>query len=56
MLNDVNTREFRLNLVRHTARIIEQSNNWSILLFKVAHHIEEKCPFLNDGVKASREM
>ena len=54
--NDVNTHEFRLNLVLHNSRIIDQSNNWNVLLFKEAYHIKEKCPILNKGVKGTREM
>ena len=30
ILNDVNTLEFRLNLVRQNTRTIDQSNNWNI--------------------------
>ena len=56
ILNDVNTHKFRLNLVLQNTRIIVQSNNWNVLLFKEAYHINEKCPILNNGVKASREM
>ena len=55
-LNDVNKHEFRLNLVRQNTRIIDESNNWNVLLFKEGYHIKEKCPILNYGVKASREM
>ena len=56
ILKDVNTREFRLNLVLQNARIIDESNNWNVLLFKEAYHIKEKCPILNNAVKASRGM
>ena len=56
MLNDVNTHEFMLNLVRQNTRIINQSNNWNVLLFKEAYHIKNKCLNLNNSVKASREM
>ena len=56
MLNDVNMHEFRLNLVRQNTRIIDQSYNWNILLFKEAYHIKEKFPILNNGVKAPKEM
>ena len=54
--NDVNTHEFRLNLVLQNTRITDESNNWNVLLFKEAYHIKGKCPVLNNGVKASREM
>ena len=53
MLNDVNTHEFRLNLVRQNTRIIDQSYNWNVLLFKEVYHVKEKCLILNNGVKAS---
>ena len=56
MLNDVNTHEFRLNLVRQNTGIIDQSYNGNVLLFNEAYHIKEKCPILKNGVKASREM
>ena len=56
ILNGVNTHEFRLNPVRQNTRIIDESNNWNILLFKEAGHIKEKCPILNNGVKVFREM
>ena len=56
ILNDVNSHEFRLNLVSHNTRIIYQSNNWNVLLFREAFRVKEKCPILNNGVKASREM
>ena len=56
ILNDVNTHEFRLNLVRQNTIIIDESNNWNVLLFEGAYQIIEKCPILNNGVKVSREM
>ena len=36
IMNDVNTHEFRLNLVCQNTRIIDESKNWNILLFKEA--------------------
>ena len=48
--------EFNFNLVHQNTRIIDESNIWNVLLFKEAYHIKEKCPILNNGVKASREM
>ena len=56
ILNDVNTNEFRLNLVLQNTRMIDQSNNWNVLLFKEAYRINEKCPILDNGVKASRKI
>ena len=55
-LNDVNMHEFRLNLVRQNTRIIDQSYNWNVLLFKEAYHIKEESPIFNNGVKGSRGM
>ena len=56
MFNDVNTHEFRLNLVRHDTRIVDQSNTWNVLSFKEAYHVKEKCPKLDNCVKTSRDM
>ena len=56
IMNDVNTHKFRLNLVHQNTRIIDKSNNVNVLLFKEAYHIKEKCPILNNGFKAFREM
>ena len=53
MLSDVNTHQSRLNLVRQNTRIIDQSYNWNVLLFKEVYHVKEKCLILNNGVKAS---
>ena len=54
MLNDDNTHEFKLHLVRQNTRITDQSYNWDVLLFKEVYHIKETCPILNNSVKASR--
>ena len=56
ILNEVNTHKFRLNLAHQNTRIIDESNNWNVLLFKEAYHIKENFAILNNGVKASREM
>ena len=56
ILNDVNTREFRLNLVCQNTRKIDESNNWKVLSFKEAYHIKEKCPILNNDIKVFRAM
>ena len=56
ILNDVNTHEYRLNLVRQNTRIIGESNNWNVLLFKEGYHVKGKYPILNYAVKASWEM
>ena len=54
--NDVDTGNFKLNLVRNNTRVIDTSTNWNVLLYKEAFHIKEKKPIINNGVKASREL
>ena len=54
--NDVDSSDFKINLVRDNTIIIDQSKNWNILLFKEAFHIKQKSSCLNNGVKASREL
>ena len=54
--DDVDLNEFKTNLVRNNTKVIDSSNNWSILLYKEAYFIKEKGPVLNHGLKASREL
>ena len=54
--DDVIEKEFILNQIRTNTNIIDQSENWNILLYKEALHIKERKPSLNTGVRASREM
>ena len=56
ILNEVNTHKFRLNLAHQNTRIIDESNNWNVLLFKGGYHTKEKCLILNNDVKAYGEM
>ena len=56
ILNDANTRDFRLNLVCHNTKIIDQSNNWNVLLFKETYHIKDKYQVLNNCVEVPRKM
>ena len=56
IVNDDSTHDFKLNLVRQNTGIINESNNWNVLLFKETFHVKEKCPMLNNVVKASRKM
>ena len=56
ILNEFNMHEFRLNLARQNTRIIDESNNWNVLLFKGGYHTKEKCLILNNDVKAYRGM
>ena len=54
--NDVDSSDFKINLVRDNTIIIDQSKNWNILLFKEAFHSKQKSSCLNNGVKVSREL
>ena len=36
--------------------IIDRDDNWNLLLYKEAYHIKRLTPFLNNGLKASREL
>ena len=56
ILNVANMCDFRLNFVCHNTKIIDQSNNCNVLLFKETYHIKEKCPILKNGVEVTREM
>ena len=56
ILNDANLRDFRLNLVCHNTKIIDQSNNWNVLLFKETYHIKDKYQVLNNCVEVPRKM
>ena len=42
--------------VRDNTNIIDCDNNWNLLLYKEAYHIKRSTPFLNNGLKASREL
>ena len=54
--DDVNKRQFLIQLVRDHTSIIDQANNWNVLLYKEALHIKQKNPILNNGLKGSREL
>ena len=46
----------RINIVRHNLRVIDKSDNWSVLLIKEALAIKDRKPLLNSGLKASRDL
>ena len=56
ILNVANMCDFRLNFICHNTKIIDQSNNCNVLLFKETYHIKEKCPVLKNGVEVTKEM
>ena len=35
---------------------VKCDDNWNLLLYKEAYHIKRSTPFLNTGLKASREL
>ena len=50
--NDITFREFSIERIRSTPKVIECRDNWNILLFYEALHISRE----NVGLKASRQM
>ena len=49
-------KEFFAQTVRDNTNIIDHDDNWNLLLYKEAYHIKRLTPFLNNGLKASREL
>ena len=49
-------KEFFAQTVRDNTNIIDRDDNWNLLLYKEAYHIKRLTPFLNNGLKASREL
>ena len=49
-------KEFLTQTVRDNTNIIDSDDNWNLLLYKEAYHIKRSTPFLNTGLKASREV
>ena len=52
----VMNKEFLTQTVRANTNIIDRDDNWDLLLYKEAYHIKRSAPFLNTGLKASREL
>ena len=55
-LDDDELRDKRINLVRNNIRVLDKSDNWSVLLFKEALAIKDNNPQMNSGLKASRDL
>ena len=53
--NDV-MRLLYFDINRDNTNIIDRDDNWNLLLYKEAYHIKRSTPFLNNGLKASREL
>ena len=49
-------RDKRINYVRNNIRVVDKSDNWSVLLFKEALAIKDSHPQMNSGLKASRDL
>ena len=47
---------FCVNAVKENTCIIDKARQWDILIFKEGLKIKEKCPTLNSGLKASKEL
>ena len=54
--NSFNLNKFNLCQIRNNTTVIDKANNWNILLFKGAYMIKTHRPFLNCGLKASKEL
>ena len=48
--------KFNVSQIRNNATVIDKAINWNILLFKKAYMIETHRPYLNCGLKASKEL
>jgi hypothetical protein len=55
-LLDCNYRTSLVDLIYSNCKVIDQSNDWSLLLFKEAFHIHCFNPALNHGMHASKEL
>ena len=44
-------RESHITFAKNNVKVIDQVNNWNILLLKEALQIKEKMPLLNFGLK-----
>ena len=55
-LADDEIRDKRINYVRNNIRVVDKSDNWSVLLFKEALAIKDNNPQMNSGLKASRDL
>ena len=55
-LADDEIRDKRINYVRNNIRVVDKSDNWSVLLFKEALAIKDNYPQMNSGLKASRDL
>ena len=55
-LTTMDLRHARINIVQNNIRVIDKADNWSLLLIKEALSIKSKQPFINSGLKASRDL
>ena len=49
-------REFSIESVRQSVKILDSDSNWNRLLYKESLAIERNNPSLNRGLKASRQL
>ena len=52
----VKRRNFTIQSLQETIKILDNDRNWNQLLYKEALNIERKDPSLNKGLKASRQL
>ena len=56
LLADDEIREKQINHVCYNIRVLDKSDNRSVLLFKEALSIKDSNPQMNSGLKASRDL
>ena len=49
-------RKFVVNQIRDNTIVLDRCNNWKELLFKEELMIKRRCPNLNTGLIASKEL
>ena len=55
-LLDCNYSTSLIDLIYSNCKVIDRSNDWSLLLFKETFHIHRCNPALNHGARASKEL
>ena len=55
-ISDMHRRKFVVNQIRDNTIVLDRCNNWKELLFKEELMIKRRCPNLNTGLIASKEL
>ena len=54
--NSFNLNKFNICQIRNNTTVIDKANDWNILLFKEVYKIKTYRPFLNCGLKVSKQL